>query len=65
MMEAVGSSETTVNVFKFTRRHIPDDKVLHSYIRENLKSHNINETEQGVCAKKTRIHTAVVLKILK
>jgi hypothetical protein len=32
MMEAICFSETTA-----TRRHIPEDGILHSYRRENLK----------------------------
>jgi hypothetical protein len=39
-MEAIRSSETSVSKIR-TRRHIPEDGILHSYRRENLKSHNI------------------------
>jgi hypothetical protein len=38
MMEAVGSSETSV-LIRTTRRHIPEDDILHSHSRENLKSY--------------------------
>jgi hypothetical protein len=37
MMEAICSSETPIFT-KTTRRHIPEDDILHSHRRENLKS---------------------------
>jgi hypothetical protein len=37
-MEAIRSSETSVNKIS-TRRHIPEDGILHSHRRVNLKSH--------------------------
>jgi membrane-bound lytic murein transglycosylase MltF len=39
MMEAVRSSETSVNFYQTTRRNIPEDSHLHTRRRENLKSH--------------------------
>jgi hypothetical protein len=36
MMEALRSSETSV-LMRATRRDIPDDGILHSHRRENLK----------------------------
>jgi hypothetical protein len=38
MMEATGSSKTPV-LTRPTRRHIPEDGILHIHRRENLKSY--------------------------
>jgi hypothetical protein len=39
MLEAVRTTETSVNVSETTRRHIPEVCHLHTCRRENLKSH--------------------------
>jgi hypothetical protein len=39
MMEAVSTSETSVNFYQTTRPNIPEDSYLHTGRRENLKSH--------------------------
>jgi hypothetical protein len=38
MMEAVSTSETSVNIYQTTLRNIPGDSHLHTHRRENLKS---------------------------
>jgi hypothetical protein len=38
MMEAVLTSETSVNIYLTTRQYIPEDSKLHKHRRENLKS---------------------------
>jgi hypothetical protein len=38
MMEAVRTSETSVNIYLTTRQYIQEDSNLHARRRENLKS---------------------------
>jgi hypothetical protein len=38
-MEAICSSETSVETQQTTRRHIPEDDTLHNHRCENLKSY--------------------------
>jgi hypothetical protein len=41
MMEAVHTSETSVNFYQTTRRNMPEDRYLHTRRYENWKSHNL------------------------
>jgi hypothetical protein len=38
MLEAVSTSETSVNLYQTSRRNNPEDSYLHTRRRENLKS---------------------------
>jgi hypothetical protein len=42
MMEAESTSETSVNFYETTRCNIPEDGLLHTRQRENLKAHRDN-----------------------
>jgi hypothetical protein len=42
MMEAASTSETSVNVHRTARRNNPEDSHLHTRLREELKSHQLD-----------------------
>jgi hypothetical protein len=46
-MEAICSSETSVATQQTTRRHIPEDNILHNHRCENLKSCIISSCQGG------------------
>jgi hypothetical protein len=41
MMEAVITSDISLNFYETTRHNIPEDSHLHTRRRENLKSHTV------------------------
>jgi hypothetical protein len=47
MMEAIRTSETSVNIYLTTWQYIPEDSKLHTRRRQNLKSHGLNISLKG------------------
>jgi hypothetical protein len=48
VMEAVRTSEKSVDMYLTTRQYIPLDSELHTCRRENLKSHNSSHVLRGL-----------------
>jgi hypothetical protein len=54
-MEAAGSPETLVTLYKTTQRHIPDDTSIHSLSHVNVKSHSSALKMEAVSSSETLI----------
>jgi hypothetical protein len=56
MIEAVSTSETSVNFYQTTQRNIPEDGHFHTERRKNLTSHNVtNSRSISPCHSVTRL----------
>jgi hypothetical protein len=49
MMEAISTSEMSVNFYQSTWCNIPEDNDLHTHCCENLKSHRENLIFRSAC----------------
>jgi hypothetical protein len=59
-MEAVRTSEMSVNFNLTTRRYIPEDSKLHARRRENLKSHNVRHVLSQSHSALAKLKAAVI-----
>jgi hypothetical protein len=55
-MEAICSSETSVDFQRITRRYIPEDSTLHNHRCENLKFYKIPTVTPGPPAFWRQLH---------
>jgi hypothetical protein len=62
MMEAVSTSEMSVNFYQTTWRNIPEDSHLHTHRQENLKSHPVTMLFY-ILQKKKRERESTVSKV--
>jgi hypothetical protein len=56
-MEAICSSETSVETQRTTRRYTPEDDTLHNHRCENIKSYSITDLFSSICLKKIKYFT--------
>jgi hypothetical protein len=63
-MEAIRSSETSVNKIS-TRHHIPEDGILQSHSRENLKSYKLRADRIRVMLATIQFRTSCILVCCK
>jgi hypothetical protein len=65
MMEAVRTSETSINFNMTTRRYIPEDSKLHTPHRENLKFHVfLRWTERALVSLIGLHHIIIIIMIM-
>jgi hypothetical protein len=55
-MEAVLTSETSVNIYLSTRQYIPEDSKLHTRRRENLKADTVRRLFRETCNMVSFLH---------
>jgi hypothetical protein len=58
-MEAIYSSETSVETQRTTRRHIPEDDTRHNHRCENLKSYIVKEMFHSSGERKGTLHNLI------
>jgi hypothetical protein len=64
MMEAVRTTETSVNSHQSTRRYKPEDGHLHAHRRENFKSYWLNGVDLPVLYMKTTEFYGLLLNLI-
>jgi hypothetical protein len=55
-MEAICSSETSVDTQRTTRRYIPEDGTLHNHRCENLESYSVCSILQHIIVNASKIY---------
>jgi hypothetical protein len=64
MMEAVRTSETSINFNMTTRRYIPEDSKLHTRHRENLKFHMFFRWTERALVSLIGLHHIIIIMIM-